>query len=220
MAHDAPVTSGGFTKDDAIRMSKTAGEAGLAYGKIVLDKGRNSFNEAKEAGMFKMESLTAFNKEAVNVVATIKADVERTSRGETTAREAIMKAVSFRPNDPQPGFIFMNSVALWMEVFGSVLAWVFTSFSGLPYFLSTVLFSYIVAYSLYFSVVLSNKPNLMGVAVLGYALYAVLNAMSTIGSLILIVPPIFYGIKTLACGYCAFYAYQLKDKFAGAEQIP
>ena len=31
---------------------------------------------------------------------------------------------------------------------------------------------------------------------------------------------VFYGIKTLACGYCAFYAYQLRDKISGAEQIP
>ena len=46
------------------------------------------------------------------------------------------------------------------------------------------------------------------------------NAMSVVGSLILIIPPVFYGLKTLACGYCSFYAYQLKDKIAGAEQIP
>lgn len=222
MTDPAPVTSGigGFTKEDAIRMSKKVGEAGLGYAKVALEKGKSSFNEAKEAGMFKLESLTAFNKDVVNVFATIKGDVERVTGGQVTAQEAIMKALAFKPNDPQPGFIFMNSVALWMEVFGSTLSWVFTGFVGLPFFLSTVLFSYIVAYTLYFSVVLSNKPNLMGLAVIGYAIYALLNAMSVVGSLILIIPPVFYGLKTLACGYCSFYAYQLKDKLAGAEQIP
>ena len=40
------------------------------------------------------------------------------------------------------------------------------------------------------------------------------------GNLIFILPPIFYGIKTLACGYCAFYAYQIRDKMSGAEQLP
>merc|ERR1719502_1512494 len=186
MTDPAPVTSGigGFTKEDAIRMSKKVGEAGLGYAKVALEKGKSSFNEAKEAGMFKLESLTAFNKDVVNVFATIKGDVERVTGGQVTAQEAIMKALAFKPNDPQPCF------------------------------LSTVLFSYIVAYTLYFSVVLSNKANLMGLAVIGYAIYALLNAMSVVGSLILIIPPVFYGLKTLACGYCSFYAYQLKDKLA------
>ena len=61
MTDPAPVTSGigGFTKEDAIRMSKKVGEAGLGYAKVALEKGKSSFNEAKEAGMFKLESLTA-----------------------------------------------------------------------------------------------------------------------------------------------------------------
>ena len=53
-----------------------------------------------------------------------------------------------------------------------------------------------------------------------YGIYALLNALNTMWTLILIVPPIFFGIKTLACGYCAFYAFQLRDKIAGAEPIP
>ncbi len=53
-----------------------------------------------------------------------------------------------------------------------------------------------------------------------YGIYALLNALNTINHLIFIIPPICYGIKTLACGYCAFYAYQLRDKISGAEQIP
>ena len=35
-----------------------------------------------------------------------------------------------------------------------------------------------------------------------------------------VIPPILYGIKTLACGYCAFYAYQLRERISGAVQIP
>jgi hypothetical protein len=37
--------------------------------------------------------------------------------------------------------------------------------------------------------------------------------------LILIIPPVFYGVKTLAYGYCAFYAYQLRARIVGAEPI-
>ena len=37
-------------------------------------------------------------------------------------------------------------------------------------------------------------------------------------SLVFVIPPLFYGIKTLACGYCAFYAYQIRDRISGYEQ--
>ena len=49
---------------------------------------------------------------------------------------------------------------------------------------------------------------------------ALLNAVHTVGSLVFVIPPLLYGIKTLACGYCAFYAYQIRDRISGAEQIP
>merc|ERR1719482_1080010 len=101
-----------------------------------------------------------------------------------------------------------------MEVFGSFFSWLFGA--GTAKLASMLICSYLIAYALYFCVVVSNRANLMGVAILGYGIYALLNALNTMGNLIFILPPIFYGIKTLACGYCAFYAYQIRDKISGA----
>ena len=69
-------------------------------------------------------------------------------------------------------------------------------------------------------VFLAPFPHLPPISGPRYAVYALLNALHTISSLIFIIPPILYGIKTLACGYCAFYAYQLRERINGAQQIP
>jgi len=187
-------------------------------GGVALAKGRASFAEAHEAGMFKGESIASFNKDLINIVSTVKEDVNKVKANETTAQAAIMAALSFKPSDPEKGFIFMNSLAMWMEVFAGFFSWLLSASTAK--LVSMLICSYLIAYVLYFCVVLSNRTNLMGLAIVGYGIYALLNALNTMGSLILIVPPVFYGIKTLACGYCAFYAYQLRDKINGAEQIP
>ena len=55
-----------------------------------------------------------------------------------------------------------------------------------------------------------------------YLLYALLNALHVlnIAAIVLLLPAIFFSIKTLACGYCAYYAFQIRGKIAGAQQIP
>ena len=105
-----------------------------------------------------------------------------------------------------------------MQLLGSVIGWLFGD--SLATFISWSLFSYLLAYVLYFAVIVSNKASLMGWAIGGYAVYALLNAMHTVSSLVFVIPPLLYGIKTLACGYCAFYAYQIRDRISDAEQIP
>ena len=105
-----------------------------------------------------------------------------------------------------------------MQLLGSVIGWLFGDL--LATLISWSLFSYLLAYVLYFAVIVSNKETLMTWAIGGYAVYALLNAMHTVSSLVFVIPPLLYGIKTLACGYCAFYAYQMKERISGAQQIP
>ena len=106
-----------------------------------------------------------------------------------------------------------------MQLLGSAIGWLFGD--SLATFISWSLFSYLLAYVLYFAVIVSQKERLMGWAIVGYAVYALLNAVHTlVSSLVFVIPPLLYGIKTLACGYCAFYAYQIRDRISGAEQIP
>ena len=111
-----------------------------------------------------------------------------------------------------------NTLALWVQLLGSVIGWLFGD--SVATLISWSLFSYLLAYVLYFAVVVSQRATLMGWAIGGYALYAVMNALHTVSSLIFIIPPVLYGVKTLACGYCAFYAYQIRERISGAVQIP
>ena len=105
-----------------------------------------------------------------------------------------------------------------MQLLGSVIGWLFGD--SVATLLSWSLFSYLLAYVLYFAVLKSNRATLMGLAIAGYAVYAVMNALHTVSSLIFVIPPLLYGVKTLACGYCAFYAYQIRERISGAVQIP
>ena len=105
-----------------------------------------------------------------------------------------------------------------MQLLGSVIGWLFGD--SLDTLISMSLFSYLLAYMLYLAVIVSQKEGLMAGAIGFYAVYALLNAMHTVSSLVFVIPPLLYGIKTLACGYCAFYAYQIRDRISGAEQIP
>merc|ERR1711865_1100045 len=114
-----------------------------------------------------------------------------------TASQAVLNALAFKPNAPDAGFIFMNTLALWMQLLGSIIGWLFGD--SVATLISWSLFSYLLAYVLYFAVVVSQRATLMGWAIGGYALYAV---------------------KPLACGYCAFYAYQIRERISGAVQIP
>ena len=104
-----------------------------------------------------------------------------------------------------------------MQLLGSAIGCLFGD--SLDTLISLSLVSYLLAYVLYLWVIVSQKEGLMAVAIGFYAVYAVatgfyavLNAMHTVSSLVFVIPPLVYGIKALACGYCAFYAYQIRDR--------
>merc|ERR1711957_478151 len=167
--------------------------------------GKTAAGEAQQAGLFETANFKAFNSSLVHIINDVKGEVSNVQGGTTTASQAVLNALAFKPNAPDAGFIFMNTLALWMQLLGSIV-W--------------SIFSYLLAYVLYFAVVVSQKATLMGWAIGGYALYAVMNALHTVSSLIFIIPPVLYGVKTLACGYCAFYTYQIRERISGAVQIP
>ena len=77
-----------------------------------------------------------------------------------------------------------------MQLLGSVIGWLFGD--SLATFISWSLFSYLLAYVLYFAVIVSNKETLMTWAIGGYAVYALLNAMHTVSSLVFVIPPLLY----------------------------
>ena len=45
------------------------------------------------------------------------------------------------------------------------------------------------------------------------------SGLSAFYSLVLVIPAAFYAVKTLASLLCAWYAYKLRQRIAGAEQI-
>mmetsp|Transcript_27346 Transcript_27346/g.64569 ORF Transcript_27346/g.64569 Transcript_27346/m.64569 type:complete len:217 (-) Transcript_27346:143-793(-) len=205
-------------EDQAKAMAKKVGTAALDAGKKALATAKTAASEAQQAGLFESANFKAFNSSLVHIINDVKGEVSNVQGGTTTASQAVLNALAFKPNAPDAGFIFMNTLALWVQLLGSVIGWLFGD--SVATLISWSLFSYLLAYVLYFAVVVSQRATLMGWAIGGYAVYAVMNALHTVSSLIFVIPPILYGIKTLACGYCAFYAYQLRERISGAVQIP
>ena len=131
-----------------------------------------------------------------------------------------------------------------MEVLGSLLSLLFGAPGGTVVF--QIIGSYLIAYVLYFLCTLSNQSLLMGWGIFlcalaaptwlhslpaepfsqwrrrRYVLYALANLgnLISIANILLVLPAVFHAVKVLACGYCAFYGYQMREKIAGAQQIP
>lgn len=44
-----------------------------------------------------------------------------------------------------------------------------------------------------------------------YVLYSLINTVAAFSSLVLIIPPVFYFLKTIASLCCAFYAFKIRE---------
>ena len=76
--------------EQVAKIGGSVAQASLTYGKKILDKGRNSLDEAHQAGIFNCSNISAFNSDLVHMINTVKGDVQRTSRGEVTATQACL----------------------------------------------------------------------------------------------------------------------------------
>ena len=83
-----PSAASSASGEQVARLSVSVARASLTYGKKLLDSGRNSLQEAHEAGMFNCANIGAFNSDLVHMINSVKGDVQRTSRGELTASQA------------------------------------------------------------------------------------------------------------------------------------
>ena len=64
-------------------------------------------DEAKQAGLFEVANFKAFNLSLVHIMNDLKGEVSNVQGGTTTAQQAVLNALSLKPNAPDAGFIFM-----------------------------------------------------------------------------------------------------------------
>jgi hypothetical protein len=111
----------------------------------------------------------------------------------------------------------MNALAFWFEVLGSA----FGLLLGRPValFLFEVLYAYSVAYVLYWLVVHADGKDYKLVAICLYVLYSLINIVQAVGTLVLVLPAVFYFLKTCASLSCAYYAFKIRDNTMGSTQL-
>lgn len=111
----------------------------------------------------------------------------------------------------------MNALAFWFEVVGSVFGLLFGR--PLALFIFEVLYAFAVGYTLYWLVVQAPGSEYKLVAIGLYVIYALINMVEAMGSLVLVIPPLFYFLKTCASLTCGYYAFKIWDMTRGATVL-
>ena len=160
-----------------------------------------------DAGLFRFAHLSTFTTELGKPITTDLFNVA-----------AMQERVLAQPTDLTEGFIFMNALAFWFEVLGSLCNWVLGTSEWLVLF--HILFAFAVGYVLYWLVVHAEGKDYKLVAIGLYVLYSIMNAISAVRQAWLVVPAIFLSLKTIASLSCAYYAFSIRERGMGAEQLP
>jgi len=151
-----------------------------------------------DAGLFRFAHLSAFTTELGKPITTDLFDVA-----------AMQERVLAQPTDLTEGFIFMNALAFWFEVLGSLCEWVLGTSQWLVLF--QILYAFAVGYVLYWLVVHAEGKDYKLVAIGLYVLYSIINAISAVRQAWLVVPAIFLSLKTIASLSCAYYAFRIRE---------
>ena len=93
--------------DQAKAMAKKVGAGALDMAKKALATGRQAGSEAKQAGLFEFANFKAFNSSLVHIINDVKGEVNNVRAAKTTAMQAVLNALAFKPSEPDAGFIFM-----------------------------------------------------------------------------------------------------------------
>ena len=89
----------------------------------------------------------------------------------------------------------------------------------IPLFIFEILYAYAVGYTLYWLVVHALGKDYKRVAIGLYVIYSLINIVQAVGALVLVLPPLFYFLKTCASLSCAYYAFKIRKMTAGATLL-
>jgi len=179
----------------------------------IADAGRKAYNIAKaniemlnEAGLFRWEHLKVFSVELIRPLSKELLNVP-----------TMQATILAQGPDLTVGFIFMNALVFWFELLGSTFSFVLGR--ALMFFILEALYAYAVGYVLYWLVVHAVGKDYKLAAIGLYVLYSLVNIVQAVSSLVLILPPVFFFLKTCASLSCAYYAFKLREQTSGATQL-
>ena len=72
-----------------------------------LATAKTAASEAQQAGLFETANFKAFNSSLVHIINDVKGEVNNVRAAKTTAMQAVLNALAFKPSEPDAGFIFM-----------------------------------------------------------------------------------------------------------------
>lgn len=167
----------------------------------------------EKAGLFKFENIKVYSAELATPF---------TLFWENQSVAYVQSILLAQTMDLNKGFICMNAVAFFLEVLGSLAALLLGR--SLPLFFFEIIYAYLVAYILYWLVVLAVPASSVGndyqlVAIGLYVVYSIINTIQGVTTLGLILPPLFFFSKTIATLSCAYYVFKIEKGSSGATML-
>ena len=138
--------------------------------------------ELRAQGFCKLENLVAFNGELLKPLKGVEA-------------KDVCKVVC--QSKDETGFLVAISLAFWLGVLGGVLELLPLFGGGLVPALVNIGLGYVIQYTLYFVFIVGKEASQMKYGVALLIAYLALNALSTLGSLVFVVPALLFGLKTV-----------------------
>jgi small-conductance mechanosensitive channel len=170
-----------------------------------LDWTKTQFTTLKDAGLFKGEHMLSFAKD---LAAPLDPSMLTPAGFQATALAAGSDVQTL-----SRGYIAMNAIVLFLEIIGNLISLLLGV--ALPIFFLELFYALTVAYLMYWLVVCSEGPDYKLIAIGLYVIYTMINLLQAMGSLVLVVPALFFFCKVVASLICALYAFKI-EKLGGS----
>ena len=92
--------------------------------------------------------------------------------------------------------------------------------NALPLFIFEILYAYAVGYVLFWLVMYADGKDYKLVAICLYVVYSLINIVAAMSSLVLVIPAVFFFLKTIASLSCAFYSFKIREGTGPAGSVP
>jgi len=189
-----------------------AGEKAKELASKGVEAYKQGFSTLEQAGYF--EPMKDFNQELVRPLK----QVETVSLENT--RKEIFQTLKFDPSSPTVGFNLWNVIGFYLCVIEAIVAIAFDSaIISIATAAASILIGYIIAYSLYWGVLVKKKKTYCLRALLLLGAYGAYCAFSIVFSILNPIAAVLYGLKALTAILMAINGFKVYTSLTDSTSL-
>lgn len=202
----ADLNNDGVVDEKDVEVAKGIATTKAAEAKKALE---DAYAKAQAEGFF--SHFAEYNVEILKPAERFKgADVKESL---LAVKDEALATVMLKPSDPAAGFVFYNVLALVLGIAESIIFAIFGH--GLFSLIWNGAIGYIIAYTMYWTMVCSGKKPYMFYTLCFLALYVVFNVYMAVSTLLYVIPACLYGAKAFVDVLQLICGFELYKKVAG-----